>query len=78
MFRLKSPPDVVELREAVVEEMMFRVLSDTARMKNLHTLSDDLPEKELSKQIKTKLAILKKRNITTSVKIDLLLNQITF
>jgi hypothetical protein len=60
----------------VVEEMMFGDLSDTARMKKLHILSDDLHEKELSKQTKTKLAILKKRNVTTSVKIDLLLNQI--
>ena len=72
-----TPPDVVDLREAVEEEMMFGDLSDSARTKKLQILSDDLHKKELSKQTKTKLAILKKRNVTTAQKMDLLLKQIT-
>ena len=75
--QLLTPPDVVELREAVEEEMLFGDSYDTARQKKLQILSDDLHQKELSKQTKTKLAVLKKRNVATAQKMDLLLNQIT-
>lgn len=71
-----TPPDVVELREAVEGEMLFGDRSDTARNKKLQILSDDLHMKELAKQTKTKLTVLRKKNITPVEKIDLLLNQI--
>jgi hypothetical protein len=72
-----TPPDVVELREAVEAEIIFGDSSDTARQKKLQLLSDDLHKEELSKQTKTKLAVLKKRNLATVQKMNLLLNQIT-
>jgi hypothetical protein len=67
---------VPQLFEAVEEEMLFGDSYDTARQKKLQILSDDLHQKELSKQTKTKLAVLKKRNVATAQKMDLLLNQI--
>ena len=71
-----TPPDVVELREAVEEEMLFGDRSDTAWNKKLQILSDDLHTKELAKQTKTKITLLRKKNITPAEKMDLLLNQI--
>jgi len=72
-----TPPDVVELREAVEEEKMFGTDNDSTRRKKLNQLSTNLHMKELPKQTKTGLAILEKRNITSqSEKINLLLNQI--
>lgn len=71
-----TPPDVVELHEAVEEELLFGDRSDTARNKKLQMLSDDLHTKELAKQTKTKLTVLRKKNITPAEKMDLLLNQI--
>lgn len=72
-----TPPDLAELRETVVGEMMFGDETDTVRNKKLQILSDELHLEEVPKQTMTKLAVLKKNNITSpKKKVDLLLKQI--